>query len=112
MYNFENLKNIKSKKDKDTLDKFYPLFIESIKLIEKFNTNNYQKSYIEEAINKLLECSKMKPAESEVYAYLAYCMYVLGNDNMSIQYIRKALSLNSNNKVVLKIQEMLSGISK
>ncbi len=85
--------------------------LDAKKYIDKFNVNdNFSKEHIKNAVESLIQSISRFKDCSESYAYLSYCMYVLDQDKIAIQYLKKSLSINPELELAIKIQENIGKV--
>lgn len=112
MYDFSEINKIAdvvSNIEKNHDETAQALFIEALKNIKKFNSEtNYNKLYLKKAVEKLLEVVKITHHNAEAFTILAYCMYILGQDEFTLQYLKAAISINPDLPLIHKLQDLIT----
>lgn len=116
MYDFSEINKIAdvvSSREKTHEQLADAVFLEALNHIKKFNSGtSYNKLYLKKAVEKLLEVVKITHNNAEAFAILAYCMYILGQDDFTLQYLKVATSINPDLPLIYKLQDLISNNSK
>jgi hypothetical protein len=112
MYKFDEinqLNNTLSDRDNQRDEKFNKFFKEALENVIKFNSGNtYNKIYLKKTVELLLEAIKIKNSSAEAYALLAYAMYILDENSLSLKYLKAGHSIDPNLPLIIRMQELLS----
>ena len=102
----ETQKNIKQSENKN--ENFNKIMSEAIYLIDQFYQNNsLDKSYLEKATDKLINCTDLRPSNHESYVHLAFIAYLFDNLNLTNKYLSIASELSRDSELIKSFREQL-----
>lgn len=98
MFDFNSLDIVRKKaeiKGDKKQEQFYHLFDNALEKFRKLvQTQNFDTKLLKEIAYQLLESLKLVKNKAEPYLFLAYIFYIIGDNQISIKYLKVSSLLN------------------
>lgn len=91
-------------KQSDELDIFY---LEGLNFLDKYLDNNFSQHHLEKALNNFIFSVESNKNRAEPYAYISYCMYLIGEYESSSKYLEIASIIDENSFIVKKMNAII-----
>lgn len=98
-----------TKKQSDELDIFY---LEGLNCLDKYLDNNSSEIHLEKALSNFVFSVESNKNRAEPYAYISYCMYLIGEYEVSSKYLEIASIIDDNSFIVKKMNDIIMNYYK